>query len=378
MPSPPWRLLFANSPPAIRLRLCLNNGQVFGWTHQPGEGDLGIVWTGVLQSQLVRLAQDDCLGSAGPVYVQAPPALDGELGRFFRMDVDASRLFRLWSQACPRFEKISAPLFGLRLLRQDPVECLFSFIASTNNNIPRITSMLAALRAECGETVAEGHRAFPSLDALAELQEQDLRRLGFGTCACARACRGLRCGASAPTQRGGRRCREPTGYRAPFVCSTAAQLKQAGGAPYLRTLMGSPALARAELMKFSGVGPKVADCVALFSLDCADIVPVDTHVLHVAKRDYDSSGALEGVQALTKQSYALVAGAFVSRFGECAGWAHSVLFTAELAAFRDCVPQEVFEDMQRFRDVEKARKRELKLGATAASLSGKKQKAGGL
>lgn len=63
--------------------------------------------------------------------------------------------------------------------RQDPTECLFSFICSSNNNIPRITLMLDRLRAAYGEPLAGGqYHAFPSIDALAAAPEQALRDLG--------------------------------------------------------------------------------------------------------------------------------------------------------------------------------------------------------
>jgi 3-methyladenine DNA glycosylase/8-oxoguanine DNA glycosylase len=63
--------------------------------------------------------------------------------------------------------------------RQDPTECLFSFICSSNNNIPRITLMLDRLRAAYGEPLADGqYHAFPSIDALAAAPEQALRDLG--------------------------------------------------------------------------------------------------------------------------------------------------------------------------------------------------------
>jgi len=317
----PWRVLFANQPPAIRLRLCLANGQVFGWTHK-ADG----VWTGVFNDCVVRLRQAEDSASS-PVLVQAPATVDGALAHFFRMDADLQALCHQWSAACPRFAKLSPHLFGVRLLRQDPVECLFSFIASQNNHISRIASMLMALRTQYGKPLGDGHFAFPTIDSLAAATDEDLRALGFG-------------------------------YRAPYVCSTAQALRDEGGASFLASLKGDAAKARAELLKLAGVGPKVADCVTLFSLECLNIVPVDTHVLQIAKRDYDDSGVLRGVDAVGKKSYDVIVDLFARRFGAQAGWAHTILFTAELKDFRLLVvPADLASEMDAFRQAEQERRR---------------------
>lgn len=77
---------------------------------------------------------------------------------------------------------------------------------------------------------------------------------------------------------------------------------------------------RSKLMELYGVGRKVADCVALFSLDQRGVVPVDTHVWQIACRYYDPS--LASKASLTNAVYQSVNDAFIQRFGPCAGWAH--------------------------------------------------------
>jgi hypothetical protein len=70
----------------------------------------------------------------------------------------------------------------------------------------------------------------------------------------------------------------------------------------------------------AGVGRKVADCVALFSLDKHDVIPVDTHVWTIACRDFDTS--LASAKSLTPAVYERVGDLFRSRYGPYAGWAH--------------------------------------------------------
>jgi 3-methyladenine DNA glycosylase/8-oxoguanine DNA glycosylase len=96
--------------------------------------------------------------------------------------------------------------------------------------------------------------AFPSLAQLAAATEDELRALGFG-------------------------------YRAKFITGAARVLheKDGGGDAWLMALRTATAAeAAAALEELPGVGPKVAACVALFSLDKADAIPVDTHVWQLA------------------------------------------------------------------------------------------------
>lgn len=85
-----------------------------------------------------------------------------------------------------------------------------------------------------------------------------------------------------------------------------------------------------ELLTITGVGPKVADCVALFSLDQLQCIPVDTHVFQIAKRFIK----LNSVNSKARNE---VADLFVGAFGELAGWAHCIFFAGELAPFRGSV-----------------------------------------
>ena len=103
-----------------------------------------------------------------------------------------------------------------------------------------------------------------------------------------------------------------------------------------------------ELTKFSGIGRKVADCIALFSLDQDDSIPVDIHVQHIASRDYDPS-VLGQSKSLTPTIYKRVGDLFRSRFPNRAGWAHSLLFVAELPSFRSVLPLDMVKEMDEWK-----------------------------
>ncbi|KAH1294437.1 hypothetical protein KXW98_006861 [Aspergillus fumigatus] len=91
--------------------------------------------------------------------------------------------------------------------------------------------------------------------------------------------------------------------------------------------------AHEQLLGLQGVGPKVADCVCLMGLGWGEAVPVDTHVWQIAQRDYKFGRGAH--KSLTKATYDAVGNHFRKLWGKEAGWAHSVLFTADLRAFSD-------------------------------------------
>ena len=144
------------------------------------------------------------------------------------------------------------------------------------------------------------------------------------------------------------------GYRAKYLYQTALMVQEHGlgwldslrnpESPVLGTKPSSAGemlpggregyrTAHAELLALQGVGPKVADCVCLMGLGWGEAVPVDTHVWQIAQRDYKFGKGKHS--SLTKDTYDAVGNKFRSLWGKEAGWAHSVLFTADLRAFSE-------------------------------------------
>jgi N-glycosylase/DNA lyase len=89
--------------------------------------------------------------------------------------------------------------------------------------------------------------------------------------------------------------------------------------------------AHEELLQLQGVGPKVADCVCLMGLGWTEAIPVDTHVWQIAQRDYKFGKGKH--RSLTKATYDAIGDHFRELWGLEAGWAHSVLFAADLRTF---------------------------------------------
>lgn len=142
------------------------------------------------------------------------------------------------------------------------------------------------------------------------------------------------------------------GYRAGYIARTASTVAKERPEGWLQGLAntdsfsdildqkGLPAggrqgyrKAHEELLQLQGVGPKVADCVCLMGLGWGESVPVDTHVWQIAQRDYKFGKGKH--KSLTKATYDAVGDHFRDLWGKEAGWAHSVLFAADLKTFSE-------------------------------------------
>jgi N-glycosylase/DNA lyase len=137
---------------------------------------------------------------------------------------------------------------GLRLLRQDPWECLVGFITSATSNVPRIKLNVGSIAVELGSRVGPGERdfAFPIPERLAEAGEARIRELGLG-------------------------------FRAPYIVDAAQRV--ASGSLNLENLRTTDYMnARGALTDIHGIGEKIADCVLAFSLDKGVAFPVDRWV----------------------------------------------------------------------------------------------------
>lgn len=135
-----------------------------------------------------------------------------------------------------------------------------------------------------------------------------------------------------------------------------------------------------QLIELPGVGRKVADCVALFSMNQCEAVPVDTHVWDIVLRDYSSFIPLSNISSplvnhtddvpvitpvkftktLTPCIYDAIGSAFRKQFKNHAGWAHSVLFAAELPDLRKLLPTSMQQEMASFAAEKSAKKKSLK------------------
>jgi N-glycosylase/DNA lyase len=227
----------------------LASGQAFRWQ----QIDRG--WTGIIGARWVRLQADDHSISAQT----AEPLVDWSwLTNYLQLDLELGQVLRTFPADAPMRAAVEA-CQGLRLLRQDPWECLASFILSSTKQIVQIRQIISLVCERYGELVRvpPGHppaHAFPSAIRLAAAGEAELR-----------ACK--------------------MGFRAPYLLAAARQV--AAGTLDLEALRDLPVeAARESLMQVPGVGRKIADCVLLFAYGFQPAFPVDVWIMKALRRLY--------------------------------------------------------------------------------------------
>ncbi len=226
----------------------LDCGQAFRWSEENG------VWSGVAFGKNLRLSQS---GDRITLYNTTLVDFDAVWRDYFDLDRDYGAV----KEAVSGNEVIKTAVDfagGIHILRQDPWETVCSFIISSNNNIPRIKGIITRLCETYGEPISGGGYAFPTPQALCSLTVEDL----------------------APLR---------SGFRAKYILDAAR--KFASGEIDISALYTLPIDgARAELMKISGVGPKVADCALLFGWSRVECFPVDVWIRRAMEMLFGENG----------------------------------------------------------------------------------------
>lgn len=391
----------------IHLATSLYNGQLFGWKSWacPGNSertvhsgviadDAGLSWAISLQADAQGFCEPAAfVRSTGPL--QPALAALAAWARLHSADhlcvVDDASIADGWapheldraSDACAGqapvrdvFQQLLQALPGVCVWRQDPWTSLVSFILSSNNNVKRIDKMVQAVRVHIGHRLPLGampadfpgpadawadvacSSGLPSPSTLSRLPIEHLQTLGLGYRA-----KFLLNTAAAVVLAGSKAAAPADSVTAAAPGATVGSL-DAGAFRWLHSLRAAdPADQLHQLCALSGVGRKVADCVRLFGLDCRDVVPIDTHMWAIAKRELDPS--LPTRTTLTPKMHDAAQALYVHRFGRHAGWAHSLLFAGELPDFRARLPELVLAHQAAYR----AEQAEAKAGKKRARTS---------
>ena len=256
----------------VSLDPTLGCGQAHRWRK---EGD---VWTGVIGRDVVRMRQ-----TGFGAEVEGCSDLS-RLRSYFRAEDDLEAIVAEISERDSYVASLSAHCPGLRILRQDRWECLATYLLATNANVARIGKMVESVCTLFGDDLG-GRHAFPTPSQILD--------------------------------RADRVCECRLGFREQRFVELAQRVEDGEVDPDAIAELDYDGCVEA-LMDVNGVGPKVADCVALFAYGHLEAFPVDARIQRSMEELYGVKG-----------SYRVVSGYGREKFGRYAGYAQEFLYHRE-------------------------------------------------
>lgn len=169
----------------LKLDITFPTGQTFRWKKTGPSEYTGAVGTYLFTLRQVVTNDDDDEEEEVEYFIHNSSGFSQEaeasLRDYLNLGISLTDVWKGFSEVDSRFAALAPYMGGARLLRQDPLKCLFQFICSSNNNIRRITQMVESGFGPCLGTI-EGieFHAFPSLEELSSFDEGQLRKAGFG------------------------------------------------------------------------------------------------------------------------------------------------------------------------------------------------------
>ena len=260
-------------------------GQCFRWNEQEDKSYIGVFKGNVLNVKKIDnkvIFKGVCNGDIKEV-----------VRDYFDLDRDYEKKKQSLSKIDSNMEKSIEYGKGIRILNQDLWETIISFIISANNNIPRIKGIIERLSKNFGKEIEyneEKYYTFPEPNDLKDVSVEKYRELGLG-------------------------------FRDIRLYETTKMILS--GEVSLEDLRNNPDTmeVRDKLLSLSGVGPKVADCILLFSdLKRFEVFPIDVWVRRVMNDLYIKSADE------TKVSKKQIEKIAKEKFGDLAGLAQQYLF----------------------------------------------------
>ena len=265
----------------INVENSINSGQVFLWKKEDN------YWYGVNGQDILKISDSGRIKSYQNIKTD-----------FFRKNDNLEKIIKSISK--DKITKIAVSRYlGLRILEQDPFQCLISFIVSSNSNIQKIKSSLENLSEKFGTKVEFQNKEFflfPSPEKLVKAPINEIKSCGVG-------------------------------YRARFIKEAANMtLSKKIDFEYLKKCDYQEA--KEEIRLIPGVGNKVADCVLLFSLNKLESFPLDRWMIRILEKYYSDEFQLE-TKTVTEKQYNILHKKIVKYFGPFAGYAQQFLFKME-------------------------------------------------
>ena len=248
-------------------------GQCFRWDEEP-DGS----YTGIVKDNVINVKKVD-----NTVYFTSLGAddLKNLVDDYFDLGRDYEKIKETLSEIDEYLENSIRYGNGIRILNQDLWETIISFIISANNNIPRIKGIINRISQKYGNKIewnGKEYYTFPAVENLAKATVEDLRNLGLGF-------------------------RDVRVYETTHkILNKEVDLEKLHQEPDTQKV-------RDTLLTLSGVGPKVADCILLFStLKRFDVFPIDVWVRRVMnelyiKNEDETKVNKREIEKLAKEKY---------------------------------------------------------------------------
>ena len=259
----------------------INSGQVFLWEK------CGSDWYGINGQDILKINKNAVIKS-----------IQNSKTDFFRKNDNMQEIIKSISKDKTVKEAIKQ-YEGLRIFKQDPFQCMISFIISSNSNIQKIKNSLEKITKKFGEKVEIENKEFflfPKPEKLAKASIDEIKKCGVG-------------------------------YRAPFI-KQAAEMVFSKKIDFEYLEKCNYKEAKKNICLIPGVGNKVADCILLFSLNKLEAFPLDTWMIKILEKYYSNEFKIE-TKTITQKQYEILHEKIVNYFGPYCGYAQQFLFKME-------------------------------------------------
>ena len=237
----------------FNLKYTLECGQCFRWK-KIFEDEKSVTFVGVIKDRVIKITQ-----RGNDLFVKSSKMdnLENVIKEYFDLNTDYEEIEEKISKIDKNVESAVKNTSGIRILNQDFFEMIMSYIISANNNIPRISKSILEISKRYGKKIEfekDIYYLFPKLGELLNVSEEDFKKCGVG-------------------------------FRARYLKNTVKYIKE-NNINFDEMNKLDTATLKNELMKMQGVGPKVAECIMLFSMKRKEVFPIDVWVERVMSKLY--------------------------------------------------------------------------------------------
>lgn len=278
----------------IDIHSTINSGQYFLWEKRNNS------WYGIYEESVLKITLPENNDNLIHEY-DSFPGIGNWHQHVFRFDDKYDEIIDEISRKDQVVKNITKKYIGLRIMRQKPIQCIVSFLCSSNNNIPRIRLILRNLSRKFGKKVEWNNNTFytfPTLKTLSTISQAELLHCGFG-------------------------------YRAEYVRKSVKSIvdqeidmQLIKDSDYTKS--------KQEILKLSGVGEKIADCILLFSFDKIEAFPMDTWIIKLFQEKLGRIIVLDSElkinDKITPNQYKLVSKKIREHYGKYSGYAQQFLY----------------------------------------------------